>query len=621
MFIAKGDLMYAGILKSTLLTVISVTLVLPPIARANNINTGGQKGVVRALSTETFGKTGFSIGGAAKYGTESDYISGPRGKGNILDLQTGRTVAHDAPRLISGNIFGAFGLTGFWDIAIDLPLYYDIAGWNDEKRSGIGDLELSTKIAYPFGRDSAWLTNAYALKILLPTGSSNRGFFPRHVYYLTGSTISDTDAVFALKTVYFNPQAIWTMNFGKLTNRLPLLIHFNVGGVIATKKSNSAVVAAVGLELRPHPVVTVFTEISGESRVKWYTNSFSPTDFINDPFWITPGVRLNLPNGLYLMAAGDIGIAKSGDNYRTNLRREGYAYSTQSVPRYGAQFTFGWEGIGIKPDRDADGVPDKTDKCLTLPEDKDGFEDDDGCPDPDNDNDGILDTHDSCPLEPASCSGCPVIDTDKDGVNDDVDRCINDPEDHDGFEDADGCPDPDNDNDGINDADDQCPQKAEDSDGFEDNDGCPDLDNDGDGVADLADKCPGIKGLPENDGCPKTEEIRRGKLILDGVNFESGKAVLTVSSYTILDRVRESLSEWKNVRLEIRGHTDNQGSDAINQRLSLARAKAVMEYLVRNGIAPSRLRAVGFGESSPIADNRTAAGRALNRRVELRRID
>ncbi|MBN1306825.1 MAG: hypothetical protein JXA18_02835, partial [Chitinispirillaceae bacterium] len=398
---------------------------------ANDLNTGGQKGIVRTLSTETLGKTGFNLGGALKYGTEMEYIAGPKGEGAVVNSANNRPAERTAPHLFSGNIFAAYGITSFWDFAIDLPLYYDIAGWNDERRSGIGDLELTTKMAYPFGRAAAWLTHAYSLKVLLPTGSTNRGFFSRHVYYLTGSTLNDNDAVFALKTVYFNPQMIWSMDFSRLNSRLPLLFHANFGGVLATKKSNSAVVAALGLEVRPHPFITLFTEISGESRVKWYTEVFSVRDFINDPFWVTPGMRLNLPNGLYMLFAGDIGVAESKSAFRNNFAREGYAYSTKAVPRYNVQFTFGWEGI--KSDRDKDNIADRDDGCPDDPEDKDGFEDDDGCPDPDNDNDGILDIRDSCPDEPAVCSGCPVRDDDNDGVSDDVDRCPKDPEDFDGF--------------------------------------------------------------------------------------------------------------------------------------------------------------------------------------------
>ncbi|HEX5656824.1 MAG TPA: transporter, partial [Polyangiales bacterium] len=125
----------------------------------------------------------------------------------------------------------------------------------------------------------------------------------------------------------------------------------------------------------------------------------------------------------------------------------------------------GMLGYMIPPDRDRDhdGIKDKDDQCKDDPEDKDNFEDSNGCPDPDNDGDGILDVNDKCP---------------------------NEAEDKDGFQDEDGCPDPDNDGDGILDASDKCPDEAEDRDGFEDEDGCPDPDNDGDGVLDVNDKCP-----------------------------------------------------------------------------------------------------------------------------------
>ena len=130
-------------------------------------------------------------------------------------------------------------------------------------------------------------------------------------------------------------------------------------------------------------------------------------------------------------------------------------------------------------DRDGDGVPDSLDACPDEPEDKDGFQDEDGCPDLDNDGDGIPDHEDQCP---------------------------NDPEDKDGFQDTDGCPEHDNDSDGIPDSLDRCPNEAEDKDGFEDDDGCPDPDNDGDGIPDKNDKCPNdpetVNGFEDEDGCP-----------------------------------------------------------------------------------------------------------------------
>jgi OmpA-OmpF porin, OOP family len=132
-------------------------------------------------------------------------------------------------------------------------------------------------------------------------------------------------------------------------------------------------------------------------------------------------------------------------------------------------------------DNDLDSIPDKQDKCPSQPEDQDGFEDGDGCPELDNDKDGIPDTADRCPKEAETKNGfkdddgCPdEADTDNDGVPDSRDKCVNEPEDTDGYEDTDGCPDPDNDNDGILDADDECVDEAETKNNYQDEDGCPD---------------------------------------------------------------------------------------------------------------------------------------------------
>jgi hypothetical protein len=164
-------------------------------------------------------------------------------------------------------------------------------------------------------------------------------------------------------------------------------------------------------------------------------------------------------------------------------------------------------------DRDGDGIDDALDQCPTDPEDKDGFEDSDGCPDPDNDNDGILDVSDKCPNEPEDqdgfqdTDGCPDPDNDNDGIPDVNDQCPNQPETKNGYKDDDGCPDePDRDNDGVPDSRDQCPDQPEDTDGFQDTDGCPDLDNDNDGIPDAQDECidepETMNGFQDEDGCP-----------------------------------------------------------------------------------------------------------------------
>lgn len=252
-------------------------------------------------------------------------------------------------------------------------------------------------------------------------------------------------------------------------------------------------------------------------------------------------------------------------------------------------------------DKDNDGILDSIDKCPLDPEDMDRYQDDDGCPEPDNDFDKILDDRDACP---------------------------NDSEDFDNFEDSDGCPEKDNDKDGIEDVYDQCPMDPEDKDGFQDEDGCIELDNDRDGILDTVDACPDIpenlNGFKDGDGCPDTIpviKITKEPIVLKNVNFETGSDVLTRDSYIALDEVVQSLKVWEDVRIEIQGHTDAVGSARSNKELSYKRALSVKNYFVLQGISGRRLTAVGYGEERPKAENETAEGRAINRRVELKKID
>src|SRR5439155_5187148 len=259
----------------------------------------------------------------------------------------------------------------------------------------------------------------------------------------------------------------------------------------------------------------------------------------------------------------------------------------------------------------------------------------DGCPDPDNDKDGIDDLHDACPNDPEDHKppkpddGCPVnkTDTDGDGIMDSVDKCPTEPEDKDGFQDDDGCPDPDNDNDGIPDAFDNCPNEPEDIDQFEDEDGCPDPDNDHDGIPDKDDKCPNepetINGYQDEDGCPdkgppSKVKIENGQIvILEKIFFDTDKAKIKPKSYGLLDQVAQVIKGHPEFKIRIEGHTDSQGSDAHNTKLSQERADSVRTYLIKKAIAPERLMSVGYGPSQPIADNKTKAGREANRRVEF----
>ena len=215
-------------------------------------------------------------------------------------------------------------------------------------------------------------------------------------------------------------------------------------------------------------------------------------------------------------------------------------------------------------------------------------------------------------------------DPDRDGILGAEDACPMDAEDVDEFEDADGCPELDNDADGIADLDDQCPMEPEDKDGVFDADGCPEEDGDGDAIADAADKCPeqaeDINGRDDEDGCPDSKvTVSAGKLELgEPVLFKSGSAELDKRSYDILNDVAALIIGTPEIRsMRIEGHTDSQGSDVLNQRLSERRAESVRDYLVGKGIDAGLFATQGFGESQPIDSNDTAQGRARNRRVDF----
>jgi len=301
-------------------------------------------------------------------------------------------------------------------------------------------------------------------------------------------------------------------------------------------------------------------------------------------------------------------------------------------------------GIVFEPslgDRDGDGLKDDVDKCPDDPEDRDRFEDEDGCPDPDNDRDGILDLDDKCPLIPEDHDGfqdedgCPdgdANDRDGDKILDNVDKCPDDPEDFDQFQDEDGCPDLDNDDDKILDVDDLCPNDPEDYDRFEDEDGCPDLDNDKDRILDKDDKCPNepetYNNVDDADGCPDrgpAMETETQIIIMEPINFEFNKAVIKQDSFKILDAVIASMQGNPDILLvEVAGHTDERGDDAYNLDLSDRRAAAVVEYLTTHGskvnpapIDPKRLVSQGYGETQPLDRRSNEQAWAKNRRVDF----
>lgn len=306
---------------------------------------------------------------------------------------------------------------------------------------------------------------------------------------------------------------------------------------------------------------------------------------------------VELDQGAILRATDHLQIAEANANAAYNL-----SPAAKCAER-------GFEEPTPKPgDRDGDGYLDPDDKCPDEPENYNGYQDDDGCPDdPDTDGDGIPDSKDECVLIP---------------------------EDKDGYLDEDGCPEPDNDLDGVLDQNDKdpvtgksCANDPEDPDGYEDDDGCPEPDNDKDGVVDLEDQCPNEPGPPGGDkpGCPKKpalvivtdKEIK----ITQQIHFEFDKDKIRPESFKILDAVADVLKQNPRIKIEIQGHTDNKGSPQYNKVLSDKRAKSVRKYLEKKGIASDRLTANGYGLERPLVSNDTDQGRALNRRVQFVRTE
>ena len=276
---------------------------------------------------------------------------------------------------------------------------------------------------------------------------------------------------------------------------------------------------------------------------------------------------------------------------------------------------------GAPRDADGDGVPDRKDKCPGTP--AGATVDASGCPG-DEDGDGVFDGLDKCPGTPKGCTvgkaGCQA-DEDGDFVCDGLDQCADTPKG--ATVDAKGCP-TDADGDGVYDGLDQCANTV--SGCTVDAKGCA-TDADGDGICDGLDRCPGTAaGLKvDADGCPietverETELLDTGMIRLQDVNFETAKAVLMPEAYPTLDVVGTVLSRWPQLRIEVGGHTDSRGTAAYNQRLSEARAKAVLDYLTGKypDLKPEQFTVRGYGESRPLVPNSSVLNMAKNRRVEF----
>ena len=477
-------------------------------------------------------------------------------------------------RRLGGSLVGSIGLFDRFQIGVSVPLVLSQdqelngVGMTGASLSsaGLGDVRLAPKVQLA-GQSKAGVDVALTLGFKVPSSSSS-------------DFMGDEGPV-------FQPEVAVSRRMGKLRTSL------NVGYLLREESQaldlvvDDEVFAHVGAAYQiaqPVELAATFAFATGADDLFGAFN--------RNHAEVRGGVTYDVPGPVIVFAASGIGVAEGfgTPDWRAIL---------------GLRFQRGGdEEVADKPDRlvvaksepvdsDGDGIVDDKDKCPNEPENKNNYEDTDGCPEeiPDTDGDGLRDPDDECPTKP---------------------------EDVDGFEDDNGCPDPDNDGDGIVDAEDKCRDEK----GVVENRGCPDIDRDGDGVVDRLDNCPDEKGLPERQGCRKKQlvQITKTKIeILDVVYFRTNKAIIQRRSYRLLNNVAQVLKAHPEIeKIRVEGHTDSRGRDAYNKQLSQRRAESVVAYLVRKGVPRSRLESVGFGEEVPIDTNNTAAGRAANRRVDFK---
>jgi len=436
-----------------------------------------------------------------------------------VDDSTGAPMIDDprtevVKKMFAGAFVGAYGLTDGIQLSVTLPVVFTMSGDGVDPSTGmhaadplsiagLGDLRVEAK-ARVWQNDNFKLAAGGGLSLPSSFGSGGSKFLGDDLPALRGRVSGQWTSASGLLSFGSNVGVILRKPREIYATKIGQQLTWSVGGMVR---------------------ITDRLSVIGESFGRTGLVSF---DHDSSPLEVDGGLRIVASSSFQVVAGGGAGLVSGiGSPAARLFVSVGYAPDTRDsdgdglsnardkCPSEPEDFD-GFEDHDGCPDLDNDGDrrPDKEDKCPNEAEDIDGFEDDDGCPELDNDGDTIKDLDDKCPddkedgKQPFPQDGCPADkrDSDGDGLSDLVDSCPMDEEDTDGFEDWDGCPDADNDGDGVPDASDKCPLCREDKDGFQDDDGCPELDNDGDGIPDDADKCPTepetINGVDDLDGCP-----------------------------------------------------------------------------------------------------------------------
>ena len=654
--------------------VISLALFSATLAFSQAGIMGGSEGL-HQINANTLGQ------GKVNFGTGGNITFGSWGlsRGGVYDVNGKRYAFNDADASLSGNFFASVGVLDFIDVGLSLPVYYDHAnskgpaGSANMWTTSRGDLDVFAKIGLPFAStESGFFKSAVMLDLYIPTGEQSAGVRPRHAWYLNTKAYTHP---YTADRWAFSGGFAFSFDFNKLG--APLTWNLAVSYVAPASASlTQTLVYSTGVNWYATSWMTPYLEFSAEMRMQ--DKGRYDMDPMVDPMLITPGFRFHLPYNIEFGIGLEVAtrVFTQGFDHKYDIKRgkdhtiyyqgehgvnASYGYAGTPFIAGAAVLSFAFDAKSAPKDSDGDGILDDDDKCARTP--KGAKVNEEGCPVEDamriaqekafndslarldTDKDGIVDLNDKCPNTQAGIAvdsvGC-MLDFDKDGVNDPKDKCPNTPAgvpvdvtgcpldfDKDGVPDyIDKCPNTqkgvevgsngcllDTDRDGITDSKDKCPNTPV---GYAvDSLGClPDFDKDG--VADVIDKCPNtLPGVRvDQNGCPinKKEDLDQLK---KGINFKTGSAKLTKSSYGTLDDIADLMIKIPEANLEVQGHTDNKGSEKKNLKLSESRAAAVVNYLAKKGVAKDRLRATGYGSSKPIADNTEASGRAQNRRVEL----
>ncbi|MDR0304492.1 MAG: OmpA family protein [Chitinispirillales bacterium] len=645
--------------------IISNVAATPDPDETKSISKFGQVGLWNTLSAQTlgFGRLSFQVYG--NHSMDKKFIKNIYRYGYYMDNVDGELTLIDSKGLYSDpslkipdyaretfNVSLSYGITRYLDLAVMVPVYIDWMGntefksypddeyfWPGDKTSktigGIGDIDISVKFQYPPYPHRKFFEMAYYGALTIPSGRQGAGYFPRHLYYTDKRSESGVYHFYTSNNTEIDMKMLWTWDFREMSDVFPVLFHFNYGLRWTLQWINEHVFYLnSGLEVRPAEWVSIFVDFSAEPRfgsiqqeqtwkvVKDDSNIGDHPEFRNkyeineynrslksDPMRISPGVAFLTPSGLTISAGVDLSLSNKKGFYYGDLAtfdesaQQNVLIETAVEPKVAFAASIGWNGLMVKRQTI---VPDSP---IAEPE-------------PICDTVRIIDTVyvdriDTLEVEvekapkpiptytiTASVAAgqgtiTPVgVNVVKEGT-----MVIY------SFGPAEGF------------SIEQVTVNGENQGALAQYTFASVMSNQIITVSFKQDPVTVVEVIEMPAPAPVAIEIPREGLILRGVNFQTGKATLTGGSYDALDAVIKSLRDWPEVKLEIQGHTDNVGKREANMKLSQQRAETVMKYFINQGVPANRLKAVGYGPDVPIAENDTPAGKELNRRVELKRID